>query len=115
MSAERFDALGMAASGADLSLRLKGGTLDIDRLTVTDVAGVSISSVGRVENVFDGPEGEVDISVMAERIDKIAALFRGFQGGTPFSITCRPRRGCFEKPVSICRRVSSIGPVKRRC
>lgn len=83
LSAKRFEALGMMASGADLSVRLKGGTLDIDRLTVTDVAGVSISSVGRVENVFEGPEGEVDVSVMAERIDDIVALSSRLTDGHP--------------------------------
>ena len=81
LSAEQFEALGMAASGADLSVRLKGGTLDIDRLTVTDVAGVSISSVGRVENIFDGPEGEVDVSVMAERTGEIVELLSRLSGG----------------------------------
>ena len=81
LSAEHFEAMGMAARGADLSVRLKGGTLDIDRLTVTDVAGVALSSVGRVENVFDGPEGEVDVSVMAERVNDIVALLSRLSGG----------------------------------
>lgn len=83
LSAARFEALGVAAQGADLSLRLKGGTLDIDRFTVTDIAGASISSVGRVQNVFDGPEGDLDISITAERTDRILALLSEWAGDHP--------------------------------
>lgn len=83
LSAKRFEALGVSAQGADLSLRLKGGTLDIDRFTVTDVAGASISSVGRVQNVFEGPEGDLDISITAERTDRILALLSEWTGDQP--------------------------------
>ncbi|MCR9135544.1 MAG: AsmA family protein [Alphaproteobacteria bacterium] len=83
LSAARFDAFGVSAKGADLSLRLKGGTLDIDRFTVTDIAGASISSVGRVQNVFQGPEGDLDISITAERTERILTLLSEWAGDQP--------------------------------
>ncbi len=95
-SAERFEALGVAAEGADLSLRLKGGTLDIDRFTVTDIAGASISSVGRLESVFEAPQGEVDLSVMAERSDTIVALLSTLSGGHPVLDHLRSNSGLFD-------------------
>ncbi len=83
LSADRFEALGVSAEGADLSLRLKGGTLDIDRFTVTDIAGASISSVGRVQNVFEEPEGDLDISISAERSNRILTLLSDWAGDHP--------------------------------
>lgn len=95
LSADRFDALGVAAQGADLSLRLKGGTLDIDRFTVTDIAGASISSVGRVRNIFEAPEGDLDISVTAERGERILTLLSDWAGSHPVLDHLRDNAGLF--------------------
>ncbi|MEX3010043.1 AsmA family protein [Hoeflea sp. TYP-13] len=83
LSAERFRASGVIANNADLALRLKGGTLDIDRLTVGDLAGASISGVGRLENVFTGPVGDIDLSVMTESSSQLFALMSNLGGAHP--------------------------------
>jgi uncharacterized protein involved in outer membrane biogenesis len=108
LSADRFEALGVAAQGADLSLRLKGGTLDIDRFTVADIAGASISSVGRLQNVFEGPEGDVDLSVMAERSDRVLALLSRLAGGHPILDHLRDNASLFnETTIDLQTRFSS--------
>ena len=83
LSADRFEAFQVSAQGADLSLRLKGGTLDIDRFTVTDIAGASISSVGRLQNVFEAPEGDLDISVTADQAREVLTLLADRLPGNP--------------------------------
>ena len=83
LSADRFSAMGVTARGADLDLRLKGDTLDIDRLSLADIAGASISSVGRLDNVFGQPEGELDLNITAERSDRALALLSHLAGSHP--------------------------------
>ena len=83
MRAERLEAFGVPAEGADVSLRLKGGTLDIDRFTITDIAGASIASTGQVRNVFSAPEGNVDIELAAEKSEAVIALLSRLFGGHP--------------------------------
>ncbi len=83
LSADTFLMSGVLAKDADLSLRLKGGTLDIDRLTVNDLSGASISGVGRLENIFDAPIGEVDMSVMVEQSGPLLTLVSKLGGEHP--------------------------------
>lgn len=83
LSAGRFLASGVAANDADLSLRLKGGTLDIDRLTINDLAGASVSGVGRLEKVFTSPVGDIDLSVLTEDSRPLFALLSNLGGTHP--------------------------------
>ncbi|MCP4999476.1 MAG: AsmA family protein [Hyphomicrobiales bacterium] len=83
LSAERFRASGVVANSADLAVRLKGGTLDIDRLTIGDLAGASISGVGRLENIFAGPVGDIDLSIMTESSGQLFALMSNLGGEHP--------------------------------
>ncbi|MDA4846451.1 AsmA family protein [Hoeflea sp. E7-10] len=83
LSAGRFLASGVTANDADLSLRLKGGTLDIDRLTVNDLAGASVSGVGRLEKVFTSPVGDIDLSVLTENSRPLFTLLSNLGGAHP--------------------------------
>ncbi|MEM9107995.1 MAG: AsmA-like C-terminal region-containing protein, partial [Pseudomonadota bacterium] len=83
LSTELFRIAGIEADGTDLSVRLKGGTLDIDRLTVGDLAGASISGVGRLENIFGGPVGDIDISLMTDDSTQLTALLSELGGAHP--------------------------------
>ncbi len=83
LSAGRFLASGVTAGDADLALRLKGGTLDIDRLTINDLAGASVSGVGRLENIFTSPVGDIDLSVLTENSRPLFALMSELGGAHP--------------------------------
>ena len=83
LSAQRFLASGLTANDTDIALRLKGGTLDIDRLTINDLAGASVSGVGRLENVFTAPVGDVDVSVMTESSGRFLTLLSELGGAHP--------------------------------
>ncbi len=72
MSAESLQLAGLDANDLDMSVRLKSGTLDIDRLTVNDLAGVSLTMVGRLDNAFTAPAGDLDITLTAEQMDGVA-------------------------------------------
>jgi uncharacterized protein involved in outer membrane biogenesis len=49
LKAQRFTAFGVAAGNVDTAFTMAGGVLSLDRLSVDDVAGASITGEGRVE------------------------------------------------------------------
>ncbi|MEM6463803.1 MAG: AsmA family protein [Pseudomonadota bacterium] len=83
LSAEAFRSSGVVANGADVAVRLKGGTLDIDRLTVGDLAGASISGVGRLDSIFSAPVGNVDLSILADSSGQLFELLSGLSDQHP--------------------------------
>lgn len=56
---------GLTADTVDTALRLRGGLLEIDRLSVGGLAGASISATGRVKDFPASPTGKLDASVVA--------------------------------------------------
>lgn len=56
---------GITAEGADTALRLRDGRLEIDRLALAGVEGVSISATGSVDDVGGSPTGKLGASVIA--------------------------------------------------
>ena len=84
LQANRFSAMGVTAAGADIAVRLKGDTLDIDRFTIADIAGASISSIGKLRSLFERPEGTLELNIMAERSDRALALLSRLAGSHPF-------------------------------
>nr|WP_258570860.1 AsmA family protein [Flavimaribacter sediminis] len=72
MSADSLQFAGLDANDFDIAVRLKSGTLDIDRLTVNDLAGVSVTMVGRLDNAFTAPAGDLDITLTAEQLGDVA-------------------------------------------
>ncbi|WP_419911048.1 AsmA-like C-terminal region-containing protein [Hoeflea sp.] len=97
LSAGRFLASGVAANDADLALRLKGGTLDIDRLTINDLAGASVSGVGRLENVFVSPVGDIDLSVLTESSGPLFTLLSNLGGTHPVLDHLRDNAALFDE------------------
>lgn len=57
---------GLSAAGLDAAVRLKDNRLDIDRLSVSDVAGASLSATGSVRDLAADPIGDVDATVIAD-------------------------------------------------
>lgn len=97
LSAGRFSGLGVTARDAKLNVRLKGGTLDIDQFTVNDLSGASITSVGHLESIFDGPRGDVDITVMSERSGPALALLSELAGDHPLLNQLRDNAVLFDE------------------
>ncbi|MGN6538005.1 MAG: AsmA family protein [Mesorhizobium sp.] len=56
---------GLSADTVDTALRLRAGTLEIDRLSVGGLAGAEISATGRIKDFPDRPTGDLDASVVA--------------------------------------------------
>ncbi|MGN6306098.1 MAG: AsmA family protein [Mesorhizobium sp.] len=70
---------GLSADTVDTALRLRAGTLEIDRLSVGGLAGAEISATGRIKDFPDRPTGDLDASVvavdMAPLLDVAAARY----------------------------------------
>jgi len=56
---------GLTADTVDTALRLRDGLLEIDRLSVSGLAGASISATGRIKDFPASPTGKLDASVVA--------------------------------------------------
>jgi hypothetical protein len=53
-------AAGLTAQSVDTALRLKGGNLEIDRLSVRGLAGATISATGSLKDFPTNPTGDLD-------------------------------------------------------
>ncbi|TGQ39066.1 AsmA family protein [Mesorhizobium sp. M4B.F.Ca.ET.190.01.1.1] len=56
---------GLTADTVDTALRLRKGLLEIDRLSLSGLAGASISATGRIKDFPESPTGKLDASVVA--------------------------------------------------
>jgi len=58
-------AAGLTAESLDTALRLKDGTLEIDKLSIGGLAGANVSATGSVKNVGTEPAGTIDATIIA--------------------------------------------------
>ncbi|MEZ5812119.1 MAG: AsmA-like C-terminal region-containing protein [Rhizobiaceae bacterium] len=65
---------GLTAESVDTALRLKNGLLDIDRLSIAELAGATVSATGKVRNFPESPTGNIDASVVAVDLEPLVAL-----------------------------------------
>ena len=56
---------GLSADSVDTALRLRAGTLEIDRLSIGGLAGAEVSATGRIKDFPDSSTGNIDASVVA--------------------------------------------------
>lgn len=56
---------GLSAETLDTALRLRDGSLEVDRLAIGGLEGASISATGHVKDFPENPAGELDASVVA--------------------------------------------------
>ncbi|MDX8532138.1 AsmA family protein [Mesorhizobium sp. VK25A] len=56
---------GLSADTVDTALRLREGSLEIDRLSIGGLAGASISATGRIKDFPQSPTGKLNASVVA--------------------------------------------------
>lgn len=65
---------GLTAGSVDTALRLKDGLLDIDRLSISELAGATVSATGKLKNFPDSPTGNLDASVVSVDLQPLTAL-----------------------------------------
>lgn len=58
-------AAGLTAQSVDTALRLREGLMEIDRLSIGDLAGATVSATGTVRDFPANPSGNIDASVIA--------------------------------------------------
>nr|WP_149757620.1 AsmA-like C-terminal region-containing protein [Mesorhizobium albiziae] len=72
-------AAGLTAETVDTALRLRGGTLEIDRLSIGGLEGATISATGTVKEFPNKPSGKLDASVIAVDLEPlISALAENY-------------------------------------
>jgi len=59
------DATGLTAQSVDAAVRLRDGLLEIDRLSIVDLAGATVSATGTIRDFPDNPSGNIDASLVA--------------------------------------------------
>ena len=58
-------AVGLTAQSVDTAFRLRQGLLEIDRLSISDIAGATISATGTLRDFPQSPSGNLDASLVA--------------------------------------------------
>ncbi len=75
------NAAGLAARSVDAAFRLRDGLLEIDRLSIGDLAGATISATGTIRDFPANPSGSLDASLvavdLAPAIDALAERYAG--------------------------------------
>ncbi|MBN9233538.1 MULTISPECIES: AsmA family protein [Phyllobacteriaceae] len=73
------NAWGFSADTLDTALRLRAGTLEIDKLSIGGLAGTAVSATGRIKDFPAAPTGSLDASMLgddlAPLIDTAASRF----------------------------------------
>lgn len=65
---------GLSADTVDTALRLREGVLEIDKLSVSGLAGASLGATGRIKDFPTAPTGNLDASVVAVDLAPLIAL-----------------------------------------
>ncbi|MEW9804943.1 AsmA-like C-terminal region-containing protein [Mesorhizobium sp. ZMM04-5] len=66
-------ASGLTAQSVDAALRLRDGLLEIDRLSIGDIAGATVSATGTIRDFPASPSGNLDVSVVAVDLAPLVA------------------------------------------
>lgn len=64
----------LRAAGLDVALRIADGAIDIDRLSVSDLAGAALAATGKVEAFESKPDLTLDATVVAPDLAPLAQL-----------------------------------------
>jgi hypothetical protein len=69
----------LSAASIDAALRVKDDRLDVDKLSVSDIAGASVSATGSVRDLAGDPIGDIDATILADDlrplVDQLATTF----------------------------------------
>ena len=77
---------GVTAGSVDTALRLKDGLLDIDRLSIADLAGATLSATGRLRNFPESPTGSLDASVVSVDLEPLITLLASKYPGNRLAV-----------------------------
>jgi uncharacterized protein involved in outer membrane biogenesis len=83
----RATVAGMDARNASARLKIDGDGLQIDRLSVADLGGATLSASGRIDTGSGVPHGALALDIEARQMSTIAALAIKFAPGAASSIT----------------------------
>lgn len=93
-------AAGLTAQSIDTALRLRNGLLEIDRLSIGDLAGATVSATGTVRDFPANPSGNLDASLVAVDLAPLIAVAAERYGDNVFVKGLHARatgyRGLFE-------------------
>jgi len=67
-------ASGLTADSVDTRLRFRGGTLEIDKLSIAGLAGASVSATGSLKDFTKSPAGNFDASIVAPDLAPLFSL-----------------------------------------
>lgn len=98
LKADRFTALGVAANNVDTAFTLAGGALSLERLTIGNVEGATVSARGRVEGsllaysgngslTFRSADPTAFLTMLRDRLPAHPALARLAENGAWFANT----------------------------
>ncbi len=65
---------GVELKGADVSVRFDAQSITVERLTVSDFGGASVSGSGTIDSRASAPRGAVTLELNARQFDGVAAL-----------------------------------------
>lgn len=93
LTAGPVDAAGLSADSVDTALRLRAGRLEIDKLTVSGLAGANVSATGTIDDFSGEPTGKLDASVVAvDLAPLVSMLAERFPGNGPITAFNRRAR-----------------------
>jgi len=100
VTAGPVSAAGLTAQSVDTALRLRDGLLEIDRLSIGDLAGATVSATGTVRDFPANPSGNIDASLVAVDLAPLIAAAAERYGDNVFVKGLQERsigyRGLFE-------------------
>ncbi len=72
---------GLSADKVDAAFRLREGLLEIDRLSIEDLAGATVSATGTIKDFPDDPAGNIDASLVAVDLAPLISAVSERYGG----------------------------------
>ncbi|SFB48840.1 AsmA family protein [Rhizobium sp. NFR07] len=76
LKAQRFTALGVAASDVDTAFTMAGGVLSLERLNVGDLAGASLSGEGKVEGSLLDYHGTANVRLKSDDLTAFLGMLK---------------------------------------
>ncbi|MDQ2705720.1 MAG: AsmA family protein, partial [Pseudomonadota bacterium] len=93
-------AAGLTAQSVDAALRFREGLLEIDRLSIGDLAGATVSATGTIRDFPENPSGNIDASLTAVDLAPLIAAAAERYGNNVLvqglQARARAYRGLFE-------------------
>jgi len=93
LNVEQLKAGGIEARGLAADLELGGGALELERLSVADVAGAALEASGRLERLASAPEGVLALQMKADDLTGLVRLASRYDAGKALAAELAARQG----------------------